>query len=199
MGDPPALPSDSQVDVEQIGKAPAWLEQLQEHVEKYCLGQMTNIAAALNTSALDTSDLDMKLNSDATVFGGFYSAYGIQAKHDAVFNTVRKSLKDLAEHLGKAADATKKIAENYKTTEEQNRAGMADIQKMLDQGTYTPKDPDAVHLRNQPDLPPDRPELHHPLSQVWTGHGTTGSDVTILAPGKPGVPDVGTGATPTSA
>ena len=44
MGDPPALPSDSQVDVEQIGKAPAWLEQLQEHVEKYCLGQMTNIA-----------------------------------------------------------------------------------------------------------------------------------------------------------
>ena len=55
MGDPPPLPSDSQVDVEQIGKAPAWLEQLQVHVETYCLGQMTNIAAALNTSALDTT------------------------------------------------------------------------------------------------------------------------------------------------
>jgi hypothetical protein len=195
MGDPPALPSDSQVDVEQIGQAPAWLEQLQEHVEKYCLGQMTNIAAALNTSALDTSDLDMKLNSDATVFGGFYSAYGIQAKHDAVFNAVRTSLRDLAEHLGKAADATRHIAEQYKTTEAQNKASMADIQRMLDQGTYTPKDPDAVHLRNQPDIPSGPPELHHPLSQVWSGHGTT-NQVTTLAPGLPGDPGSDPGANP---
>src|SRR5690348_13572670 len=168
MGDPPALPRDSDVDVEQIGKAPAWLEQLQEHVETYCLGQMTNIAAALNTTSLDTSDLDMKLTSDATVFGGFYSAYGIQAKHDAVFNAVRTSLRDLAEHLGKAADATRRIAAQYATTEEQNRASMADIQRLLDEGQYTPKDEAAVHLRNQPDIPSGPPELHHPLSQVWS-------------------------------
>jgi hypothetical protein len=178
MGDPPPLPSDSEVDVEQIGKAAAWLEQLQTHVETYCLGQMTNIAATLNTTALDTSELDMKLNSDATVFGGFYSAYGIQAKHDAVFNAVRSSLKDLAEHLGKAADATKKIAEHYKTTEEQSRASMADIRRMLDQGTYTAKDPDAVHLRNEPDIPGPPPVKDHPLTDLLPG-----GDVNILVPG----------------
>jgi len=186
MGDPPPLPSDSQVDVEQISKAPAWLEQLQTHIETYCLGQMTNIAAALNTTALDTSELDMKLNKDATVFGGFYSAYGIQAKHDAIFDAVRKSLQDLAQHLGKAADATRHIAERYKSAEEQNQASMADIKKMLDEGTYTPKDENAVHLRNQPDIPAGPPQLHHPLSQVWSGHGST-SQVTTLAPGLSGV------------
>ena len=122
MGDPPALPSGSEVNIDQVGKASAWLEQLQGYVETYCIGEMTGIRAGLRTAALDMSDVDMKLNGDATYFGGFYSAFGLQAKHDAVYDAVNQSLRDLAEHLGKAADATKKIAENYRTTEAQNAA-----------------------------------------------------------------------------
>jgi hypothetical protein len=149
MGDPPALPSDSEVNIDQVGKASAWLEQLQGYVETSCIGEMTSIRAGLNTAGLDMSDVDMKLNGDATYFGGFYSAFGLQAKHDAVYDAINRSLRDLAEHLGKAADATKKIADNYQTTEAQNAASMADIQRLLEAGQYTPKDPDAVANRNE--------------------------------------------------
>jgi hypothetical protein len=163
MGDQPALPSDSDVNIDHVEKAPAWLEQLQGYVETYCIGEMTGIRAGLSTAGLDISDVDMNLNGDATYFGGFYSAFGIQAKHDAVFDAINRSLRDFAEHLGKAADATKKIAQNYRTTEAQNAASMTDIQRLLDAGVYTPKDPDAVANRNRPDdPPPDQPRVLAP-------------------------------------
>lgn len=149
MGDPPALPKDSEVDVEQIEKLPALLKMLQGYVETHCIGQMTNIREHLDMSGLDMDSVDMKLNGQATPFGGFYSAFGMQAKADGAYKSVNKSLHELAKHLGKMIGPTEKIAQNYRTAEERNRAGMADIKKLLDEGKYVAVDQTAVDNRNE--------------------------------------------------
>jgi hypothetical protein len=167
MGDP-QLPSS--VDITQLEQAVGWLEQMQAFLETHCVGAMPEIANKLNASNIDMSDVDVNLNAQATVFGGFYSAFGIQAKHDSVYKAVNQSLRDMAKHLGKTADATKKIAQNYKTTEERNRAGMDDIRRSLEAGSYTPKDPNA--LANRP-ADEDKP---------------ANDNIQVLAPGRLGDP-----------
>ena len=126
------------VDPEHLDRVALWLTDLQGFVETYCTGMMGQIQDELNASSVELSDNEIKLNDDATFFGGFYSAYGVNAKQTAVFSSARKSLENLAKGLGETADATTKIAQRYKTTEEQNQATMADIKKMIDDGTYTP-------------------------------------------------------------
>jgi hypothetical protein len=139
----PKLPTS--VDLTQLEQAVGWLEQIQTFVETYCLGTMPDIHKELGeVSNVDMSDVDFKLLKQATFFGGFYSGYGLQAKHDGVYKAVRDSLKNAAEHLGKSADATKTIIKNYKTAEERNAAAAADIQRLLEAGRYTPKNKDAV-------------------------------------------------------
>lgn len=138
----PKLPTS--VDIEQLEGAIKWLEQLQRYVETSCVGYMPDIAKVLNASDVEMSDVDVKLSTPATFFGGFYSARGIQAMHDATYNAVNKSLRNIAEKLGKSADATRQIIANYKTTEERNRAAMQDITRLLDGGEYTAKDKKAL-------------------------------------------------------
>lgn len=139
----PMLPTS--VDINQLEQAVVWLEQLQEFVETQCLGHMSNISAALNSATnIDMSDVDYKLTKQATVFGGFYSGYGMQAKHDGNYRAVQESLRGIAEHLGKAANATKVLIENYRTVEERNAAMAADIQRVLDQARYTPNNLDGT-------------------------------------------------------
>lgn len=143
MTDNPSLPTS--VDLTQLDQAVTWLEEIQKFIETYCLGAMPEISKELGYATnIDMSDVDYQLLKQATVFGGFYSAYGIQAKHDATFKAVRESLKGAAEHLGKSADATKTIIKNYDTAEERNRAAAADIERVLEAGRYTPKDEKAV-------------------------------------------------------
>ncbi|MEV4757079.1 hypothetical protein AB0J86_18470 [Micromonospora sp. NPDC049559] len=143
MAPNPELPTS--VDLEQLEQAVGWLEQIQTFVETYCIGAMPDINKELGAASnIDMSDVDYSLQKDATVFGGFYSAYGIQAKHDAAYKAVRDGLKEIAEHLGKAANATKTITENYRTAEERNRASAQEIQRLLEGGRYTPKNADAV-------------------------------------------------------
>lgn len=153
----PSLPTS--VDLTQLDQAVTWLEQIQQFIETYCLGAMPDINTELgHASSIDMSDVDYQLLKQATVFGGFYSAYGLQAKHDAVYKAVRDDLKKAAEHLGRSADATKTIIKNYKTAEDRNHAAAADIERLLDAGRYTPKDEEAVagqetdptHGRNPP-------------------------------------------------
>ena len=132
------LSAPSCVDPEHLDKVALWLTDLQGFVETYCVGKMSDIQNELNATSVDLSDNEIKLNDDATFFGGFYSAYGVYAKHEAVFTSVRKSLENLAKTVGKTADATTEIAKRYKITEEQNRATMADIKRMIEAGTYTP-------------------------------------------------------------
>ncbi|MEV6344872.1 hypothetical protein [Actinoplanes sp. NPDC051851] len=143
MAENPSLPT--KVDLTQLDQAVTWLEQIQEFIETYCVGGMPQISKELGyATSIDMSDVDYKLLKQATVFGGFYSAYGIQAKHDSSYKAVHDSLKNTAEHLGKAADATRKIIENYKTAEERNNAAAADIERLLEAGRYTAKDAQAV-------------------------------------------------------
>ncbi|MGI5177128.1 hypothetical protein ACQEVZ_12425 [Dactylosporangium sp. CA-152071] len=170
MGEP-SLPKDSDVNVEQIDKLPALLKELQGYVETHCIGQMTNIREHLDMSGLNMEDVDMKLNGQATPFGGFYSAFGIQAKADGAYKSVNKSLHELAKHLGKMIGPTEQIAKNYRTTEDRNHANMADIKKLLDAGTYTPIDQTAVDNRNE-----TAPAAQDP--RTITSHTTT------LAPGS---------------
>ena len=140
------------VDPEHLDYVALWLTDLQAFVEKSCVGYLSLIQDQLNASNVDLSDNEIKLNDDATFFGGFYSAYGINAKHAAVLGSARTSLENLAKSLGETADATTKIAQRYKTTEEQNQATMADIKKMIDDGTYTPTDTSAPG-RGRPGTP----------------------------------------------
>lgn len=147
MGDG-TLPADSEVNVEQIDKLPKLLKELQGYVETYCIGHMTNIRDHLDISSINMDDVDMKLNGQATPFGGFYSAFGMQAKADGAYKTVNASLHELAKHLGKMIAPTEEIAKNYRTAEARNAANLADIKRLLDAGKYVPLDQDAVDNRN---------------------------------------------------
>ncbi|MFB9181737.1 hypothetical protein ACFFX1_26670 [Dactylosporangium sucinum] len=165
------MPENSKVDVEQIEKLPPLLDTLQRYVETDCIGYMTNIKAHLDVSGVDMDDVDVKLNAQATPFGGFYSAYGVQAKASSAYKSVNESLHNLAKTIGELIEPTKKIAQNYRSTEEQNRASMADIKRLLDEGTgtYKVKDQDAVDNTN-----PTSPIAQEPHED---------DDVQILAPG----------------
>src|SRR5262245_29408651 len=137
----PYLPSTS-VDMGQLEQAVGWLEQIQQFIESHCLGAMPAITEALGSvSNVDMSDVDYKFTRQATVFGGFYSAYGMQARNDGVYRSVQESLKELITHLGQAADATRTIIQNYRTVEERNTAMAADIARvLLGQGGYANRD-----------------------------------------------------------
>ncbi|WP_238006621.1 hypothetical protein KZZ52_46855 [Dactylosporangium sp. AC04546] len=166
------MPENSKVDVEQIEKLPPLLDTLQRYVETDCIGYMTNIKAHLDVSGVDMDDVDVELNAQATPFGGFYSAYGVQSKASSAYKAVNETLHNLAKAIGELIEPTKKIAQNYRTTEEQNQASMADIKKLLEDGagTYKVTDQDAVDNTNDPVATAQEPHKKD-------------DDVQILAPG----------------
>jgi hypothetical protein len=126
------------VDLGQLEEAASWLEQIKQYIETHCIGAMPAINEALGSATnIDMSDVDYQFTRQATVFGGFYSAYGMQATHDGVYRAVTESLKELADHLGQAAEATRKIMENYRMVEERNIAMGANIERALGGGTDT--------------------------------------------------------------
>jgi len=124
------------VDLGQLEQAVSWLEQIKQFIETHCMGAMPAINEALGAATnIDMSDVDYQFNRQATVFGGFYSAYGMQATHDGIYRGVNESLQDLAEHLGTAAQAVRTIMENYRLVEERNIAMGANIERALGGGT----------------------------------------------------------------
>lgn len=129
-------PSTS-VDLGQLEDAIRWLEQIKQFIETHCLGAMPAINEALGTATtVDMSDVEYRLNRQATVFGGFYSAYGMQATHDGIYRAVHESLTGLAEHLAEAARAVEAIMENYRAAEERNIIMGQNIERAL--GGYDP-------------------------------------------------------------
>lgn len=155
------------VDLEQLNGAVDWLKQLQGFIETHCIGHLPEVSKHLNTAGMSMDGVDKQLNGQPSVFGAFYSGYGLQAKHDSTFRAVGASLRAMAAHLGQTADATVKIIEKYRTVEEQNSANVQDIQRALAAGTYTAVDPQAV-AGGQP--PAQEPAARR-------------DDVTVLAPG----------------
>jgi len=141
---PPELPPNSEIHAEHLDKLPDLLHDLQAYVEQGCIVRLANFRAHLSGVDIAMTDVDQKLHHQATPFGGFYSAFGVHAKAMAAHDSVNETLKGLAQALGKMVEPTRLIAQNYRNTEEQNRASMADIKKLLDQGQYTPVDPAAI-------------------------------------------------------
>jgi hypothetical protein len=143
----------TEVDITTLEQAITWLEQLQNAVETNCVGYLPEIRRQLSTANLDMSSADTELSGSATFFGGFHSARGIQANHDSSYDLARENLRTVAENLGKTASATRKIIENYRTVEDRNAANAKGIEDLLSQGTYTPKDPEALDQRVTEDVP----------------------------------------------
>lgn len=150
MADQPLPPT--RVELEQLEQAAQQLEQIREFVQRHCLGAMPAINEALGlVSSVDMSGVDYQFTRDATVFGGFYSAYGMQATHDGVYRAVQESLEKVAGHLTEAADATRTILGNYRTMEERNTAMANDILRVLGGGTAV--GPDGAGSPDRPGSP----------------------------------------------
>lgn len=134
-----SLPATS-VDLGQLERTITQLQQLQQFIESHCLGSMPAVHDALGAASnIDTSAMDYKFTRDATVFGGFYSAYGIQARNDGVYRAVEDSLKQMVQTLDQAIQNTRTIIENYRAAEERNVAMGEDIERaLLGQTTITP-------------------------------------------------------------
>lgn len=136
--------SPTTVDLSQLQQMVGRLQQLQQFIESRCLSALPPINDALGAvSNIDMSDSDYKFTRQATVFGGFYSAYGMQARNDGVYRAVEESLKELIQHLGQAVEATQTIIGNYRRIEESNTNMAADIERLLlGQPTETTAAPD---------------------------------------------------------
>jgi len=127
----PSLPATS-VELGQLEQAVGTLEQIRQFIETHCLGALPAITEALGSvSNVDMSDVDYHFTRQATVFGGFYSAYGMQARNDDVYRAVQISLQELMDHLNQAAETTRTMIQNYRVTEERNTAMAADIERAL--------------------------------------------------------------------
>jgi hypothetical protein len=126
------------VDLGQLEDSIRWLEQIKQYIETHCLGAMPAINEALGAATnVDMSDVEYQLTRQATVFGGFYSAYGMQATHDGVYKAVQANLKELCDHLAQAADTVRTIMENYRAVEERNVIMGQNIERALG-GGYNP-------------------------------------------------------------
>jgi hypothetical protein len=125
------LPPTS-VDVSQLDGAASALLDVARFVETHCLGEMHTIADALGrpTNVHDES-ADYQFTRRATFFGGFRSAFAVQERNDSAYRAVQKSLHELVEHLNWSAEATKKIARDYRTIEATNQAMGQDIERAL--------------------------------------------------------------------
>jgi hypothetical protein len=120
------------VELDQLEQAVGSLEQIQEFLQTHCLDYMPAISEALGrTTNIDMSGAEYQFTRQATAFGAFYSAYGMQARNDSIYRSVQQSLQEFIQHLGEAANATRTIIQNYRTTEESNTALAADIDRRL--------------------------------------------------------------------
>jgi hypothetical protein len=127
----PMLPSTI-IDVSQLDTAAEVLGETAKFVERYCLAEMPAILTALGspTNVADENGAYSFVRR-ATFFGGFYSAFGIQERHDSAYRDMEQILKLLITQLNQAADATRVIAQNFRTVEERNLAMAADIERAL--------------------------------------------------------------------
>jgi hypothetical protein len=141
MSQPDFLPS-TYVDLAQLEHAVRWLQQIQEFIDSHCLGAMPAITEALGSASnIDMDDQEYQLTRQATVFGGFYSAYGMQARNDGIYRSVQQSLRQFLTHLDSAETAMQTMIENYRVMEERNTAMAADIERALAGGNH-PANPD---------------------------------------------------------
>jgi hypothetical protein len=134
----PSLPTTT-VDVSHLDQAATVLESIANFIEVNCLVDMRNITESLGsvTNVHDES-ASYTFTNRATMFGGFASAFQLQQRNDSAYRAVQDTMKGLVQRLYQSADATRTIAENYRTVEERNRATAANIERALSGYELTP-------------------------------------------------------------
>jgi hypothetical protein len=129
-------PPPTSVDLRRLEQAAEMLEQIEKFVQTRCLAAMPPIHQALGAvTSVDTPEAEYRFTREATVFGGFYSAYGVQAAHDGVFRAVRDSLGVIKENLANVADSTRAIMKEYRAAEERGIAAGEEISRLLGEAT----------------------------------------------------------------
>jgi len=123
----------TRVDTEQLEAAIRQLEQIKQFLENGCLGSMPAVSKALGSASnVDMSHTEYQFTSQATVFGAFYSAYGMQAKNDSVYRAVDGSVRDLIQQMDSAAANLRTIIGNYQATDDANLQSGQNIDRQLD-------------------------------------------------------------------
>jgi len=140
--DPILTPTN--VDLDQLQQTADLLNQISEFVQTHCLDAMPAIHDALGAvTNVHLPETPYQFTRQATFFGGFYSAYGLQASHDGIFRAMGENLTNVVKDLQQTAEATRTIMQDYRTVEERNKAMADDIRRVLG-GLGTDPDPTAV-------------------------------------------------------
>lgn len=111
----------TQVNLDQLEQAIRQVDQIKQYLETGCLNYMPAITRALGSATnVDMSDAEYQFTGEATVFGAFYSAYGMQARNDGVYRAMQTSIKQLIQHLDNVERNLRTIIQNYQATEDTN-------------------------------------------------------------------------------
>lgn len=123
---------ETRVDLDQLQQAVRQLEDVKRYLESHCVNYMPAITNALGSASnVDMSDAEYQFTREATVFGGFYSAYGMQARNDGVYRAVDGSLRQLIQHIDSVIQNMQTIIGNYQATEDANVQGGQDLERLL--------------------------------------------------------------------
>jgi len=133
-----STPPTTRVDTEQLEAAIRQLEQIKQFLEKNCLGALPAVQKALGSASnVDMHDAEYQITREATAFGAFYSAYGMQAKNDSVYRSVDTSVRDLIQQMDSAAANLRTIINNYQSTDDAYLQSGQNFNRQLDASTTT--------------------------------------------------------------
>jgi hypothetical protein len=122
----------TRVNTDQLQQAVRQLEDVKRYLESHCVNYMPAITRALGSASnVDMSDAEYQFTREATVFGGFYSAYGVQAKNDGVYRAVDSSLRQLITHLDTVISNMQTIIGNYQASEDTVTQSGQDLERLL--------------------------------------------------------------------
>ncbi|HEY0487088.1 MAG TPA: hypothetical protein VGD72_12655 [Mycobacteriales bacterium] len=112
--------AQAQWDLDSMQSTVSFLEAQRDNIAAL-VGQLNRIAGLLG-------------RADSTPLGGFAAARQLYAQHETVWQGVRSALQSTRDQLDETAAGTRRIIENYRTTEERNRASAEDVAKLLTTG-----------------------------------------------------------------
>jgi hypothetical protein len=115
------------VDISALEQAPPQLDGLKSYIEQRLVPSM----AMLHVSQTEQQSGHLV---NQVIFGGFDGGMEVGKKHQAYYDAVMTSYKNIAKQLQDAADGTRKIIDKYKNVEERNAASAADIERAFASG-----------------------------------------------------------------
>lgn len=135
--------TEFQVHTESLDAAAKTLDNLADLAQKKIIPEMY---ATLNISSQGGSG---GTEADA-IFGGFEAAREVAAKQSAYYQTALASTQSLVKMLRNSAEATRKVAENYRTAEAASHASVQDVGKLLSGAGDAPPRAGSSHSVSAP-------------------------------------------------